>query len=218
MFKQLIFDCDGVLVDTEIIAAEVMTKAFTQFDIHITVEEYLTTYTGKTISSIFNSLLSPEQLQNISLKDFTHQCDVDIYNQLRPVKGMQKVVRSLPFPKAVVSNSSLWQVKKAVKHIGLEDIFNERLFSSEMVSNPKPFPDIYLHAAKNLGISPELCLVVEDSKSGVKAAVEAGMTVIGFTGASHIRNGHGEILLEIGANHVASSPEELNALIEKLTA
>ncbi|GAA0189824.1 HAD family hydrolase [Fulvivirga kasyanovii] len=218
MFKQLIFDCDGVLVDTEIIAAEVMTKAFAQCDIHVTVEDYLTTYTGKTISSIFNSLLSPEQLQQINLKEFTHQCDVDIYDQLRPVKGMQDVVRTLPFPKAVVSNSSLWQVKKAVKHIGLEDIFNEKFFSSEMVPNPKPWPDIYLHAAKTLEVSPEHCLVVEDSKSGVKAAVDAGMTVIGFTGASHIRNGHGEILLEIGASHVASNPDELKTLIGKLTA
>ncbi|UII30872.1 HAD family phosphatase [Fulvivirga ulvae] len=218
MFKQLIFDCDGVLVDTEIIAAEVMTKAFTQCDIHISVEDYLSTYTGKTISSIFNSLLSPDQLQKINLKEFTHQCDVDIYNQLRPVKGMQDVVRTLPFPKAVVSNSSLWQVKKAVKHIGLEDIFKEKFFSSEMVANPKPWPDIYLHAAKTLEVNPEYCLVVEDSKSGVKAAVDAGMTVIGFTGASHIRSGHADILMEIGASHVASSPDELKELVATLTS
>ena len=218
MFRQLIFDCDGVLVDTEIIAAEVMTKAFAQCNVHITIEDYLSTYTGKTISSIFDSLLSPEQLQNMNVKEFTHQCDVDIYNQLRPVKGMQEVVRTLPLPKAVVSNSSLWQVKKAVKHIEMEDIFSGNFFSSEMVPNPKPWPDIYLYAAKTLEVSPEKCLVVEDSKSGVKSAVEAGMTVIGFTAASHILDGHAENLLELGASHVASSPEELKALINKLTA
>lgn len=218
MFKQLIFDCDGVLVDTEIIAAEVMTRAFAKYNIIVSIEDYLHKYTGKTISSLLKSLFTPEQLQEMDVKAFTHQCDVDIYDQLRPVRGMEEMIRSLQpsIPKAVVSNSSLWQVEKAVRHIGLEDVFQNRYFSSEMVPRPKPWPDLYLHAAGVLQIAPASCLVVEDSKSGVKAAVEAGMTVIGFTAASHIRNGHGEALASLGASHITSSPEELKKLINEL--
>lgn len=217
MFKQIIFDCDGVLVDTEIVAAEVMTKAFAQYNVNVTIEDYLMRFTGKTISSLFESLFTPGQLNKMNVKQFTHQCDVDIYNQLRPVMGMKEVILTLPLPKAVVSNSSLWQVKKAVKHVGLEEVFQSKYFSSEMVPNPKPSPDVYLHAAKSLDVDPAHCLVIEDSKSGVRAAVDAGMTVIGFTGASHIRNGHSEALSDLGASHIASSPEQLKELILELT-
>lgn len=212
-YKQLIFDCDGVIVDTEIVAAEVTTKVFQRYNVHIAIEDYIKNHTGKTISGLFRTLLSPEHLEQVDVKILAEECDQDIYNQLRAVEGMKEVVTSIDIPKAVVSNSRLWQVKKAIKHVGLEEAFNDRFFSAEMVANPKPAPDIYLHAAKSLGVAPEHCLVVEDSKSGVKAAVAAGMTVIGFAGASHIREGHGEALAELGAAKVAMNPQELKQMI-----
>ena len=215
MFKQLIFDCDGVLVDTEIVAAEVMTSTFAQFDLNITVEEYITKYTGKTISTLFKSLLTPAQLHSIDLQALVHQCDVDIYNQLRPVKGVSEFIPQLKIPVAVVSNSSLWQVEKAIEYLQLNDVVKGK-FSAEMVENPKPAPDVYLHAAHVLGVRPEECLVVEDSLSGVHAASTAGMTVIGFTGASHIQDGHEHKLIEKGANYIASNATALNQLIQEL--
>lgn len=212
-YKQLIFDCDGVIVDTEIVAAEVTTKVFNRYNVHIEIEDYIKNHTGKTISGLFRTLLSPEHLEQVDVKVLAEECDEDIYNQLRAVEGMKEVVTSIDIPKAVVSNSRLWQVKKAIKHVGLEEAFNNHFFSAEMVANPKPAPDIYLHAARSLDVAPEHCLVVEDSKSGVKAAVAAGMTVIGFAGASHIRDGHAEALAELGAAKVAKSPQELKQMI-----
>ena len=217
-YKQVIFDCDGVLVDTEIVAAEVTTKMFARCNVHISVEDYITMYTGKTISGLFTALLAPEDLKRVDIKALAEECDQDIYNQLRPVAGMKEVVSAIQLPKAVVSNSRLWQVKKAVKHVGLEDAFNGNFFSAEMVANPKPHPDVYLHASQTLKVSPDQCLVIEDSKSGVKAAATAGMTVIGFAGASHIRNGHAEALIEMGAEKVAKSPDELQQLLNEYLA
>lgn len=216
MYKQVIFDCDGVIVDTEIVAAEVMTNAFTKYNINIEVNDYIRRYTGKIITSIFESLIPPQELKNIDIAAFSNQCDVDIYNQLRPVKGMKDVILNLSMPLAVVSNSRLWQVKKAIKHVSLEGIFHDNLFSSEMVTRPKPWPDLYLHAAIALGVEPKECIVIEDSESGVKAAVSAGMTVIGFTGASHILDGHAERLKELGVKAIASTPIELKAIITGL--
>lgn len=216
MHKQVIFDCDGVIVDTEIVAAEVMTNAFKSYNVHLDLNEYITRFSGKLITVIFEELLPPDELKKIDMKAFSNACDVDIYNQLRPVTGIENVIKELTMPLAVVSNSRLWQVKKAIKHVGLEALFQDKFFSSEMVAHPKPWPDLYLYAAAELGIKPEECLVIEDSLSGVKAAVAAGMTVIGFVGASHILNGHAEKLTSLGAARIAATPEELKNCIEEL--
>lgn len=212
MFEHLIFDCDGVLVDTEIVAAEVVCRVMNQYGGDISLDNYLTNCTGKQISVILNSL--PEQhTKDVDLHQLMINCEEEIYEQLRPVEGMPAIVHELPLPKSVVSNSALWQVKKAIAHVKLEDVFEGRYFSAQMVKHPKPAPDVYIHASRTLDVSPEKCLVVEDSKAGVTAAVAAGMHVIGFVGASHILPGHAEALLEIGAKSVASNYKELKQII-----
>ncbi|MBL3655727.1 HAD family hydrolase [Fulvivirga sediminis] len=216
MFKHLIFDCDGVLVDTEIVAAEVVSKVLNKYGREVSLDQYIREYTGKLISVILNTIPS-ENREGINIQEIMHECEIEIYNQLRPVADMPEVVKTLPLPKSVVSNSALWQVEKAINHVGLNDVFDQRYFSAEMVPNPKPAPDVYLHASETLGIDPSNCLVVEDSKAGVNAAVKAGMTVIGFVGASHILPGHAEALSEIGAKHIAKNAQELQSIIKDLT-
>lgn len=213
MFKQLIFDCDGVLVDTEIVAANVMVKKLTQFDVKITVDHYLKTYTGSTFSGIFK-----ENIKNLSANDLAllvKGCEEEVYEELKPIKGMSQLVKSLKIPKAVVSNSYLWQVKKALEVTGINTNI-DFYCSSEEVEFPKPSPDVYLLAAKRAGCTPEECLVVEDSKSGVSAALSAGMNVIGFTGGSHVTKDHGRLLKEKGAIDVADSADQLLPIINKL--
>lgn len=216
MFKQLIFDCDGVLVDTEIVAAEVVTKVMKQYGSEITLNEYLRHCTGKLISEVFGTL-PKENTEGVDMNKLMHECEENIYARLRPVKGVAEIIKDLPLNKSVVSNSALWQVEKAISHLSLEQIFQKRYFSSEMVSLPKPAPDIYLHAAEALKTPVDECLVVEDSKAGVTAAAAAGMTVIGFTGASHIQEGHDTALMDLGAVQVVSTPEALKQAILKLT-
>ncbi len=213
MIKQIIFDCDGVLVDTEIVAAKVMVKKLRELGIDITADHYFQTYTGSTFSGIFKSLL-PE-LSSDKLAEIVQSCEHDVYKNLMPIAGMPELVKSINLPKAVVSNSYLWQVNKAMAAIGLEDDIKDR-FSSEMVSRPKPAPDVYLHAANTNGYSPEECLVIEDSVSGVMAAVSAGMKVVGFTGGSHTQAGHKEALIKKGAVKTATSADELLLVINNM--
>lgn len=213
MFKQVIFDCDGVLVDTEIVAAQVMVKKLSEQGINITTDHYFKTYTGSTFSGIFRKLLP--DLSPDKLTELVNECENAVYERLIPIEGMVEVVNSIVLPTAVVSNSYLWQVNKAITTLGLDESIKHK-FSSEMVARPKPAPDVYIHAAKTSGYKPGECLVVEDSKSGVAAAVSAGMTVIGFTGGSHIQPGHAEALIKEGAVKTTSSADELLLVINSL--
>lgn len=211
MIKQLIFDCDGVLVDTEIVAANVMVNKLALLDVNITVDYYLKTYTGSTFSGIFKENL--KGLSQSELKQLVIECEEAVYDELKPIEGMTSLVKSLALSKAVVSNSYLWQVEKALNVTGLKS-YMDFYCSSEEVEYPKPKPDVYLLAAKRAHCEPHECLVVEDSKSGVTAAVSAGMQVIGFTGGSHIRPGHASALKEKGAIEIAESANQLLPLIE----
>lgn len=205
MIKHVIFDCDGVLVDTEIVAANRVTAVLKNHGIDMSMEYYINNYTGKLLSDIYRKLLD---LGEAEVKQLVHETDHAIYEDLVPINGMQEVVAQIPHNKSVVSNSALWQVKKALAVTSLTSYFNSQ-FSAEMVKNPKPAPDVYLLAAETNNVQPGECLVIEDSISGVQAAVSAGMKVIGFTGASHIREGHDLKLKEKGAIETASSPDQL---------
>lgn len=213
MFKQVIFDCDGVLVDTEIVAAKVVIDKLSAYDISITMEEYLKTYTGSTFSGTFRQLLP--HISDHEIENLVNYAEVTVYDQLQPIKGMPDLVRQLNVPVAVVSNSYLWQVKKALEFLSLSNKVKQ-YFSAEQVERPKPFPDVYHLARQKTGYTAKEIIVVEDSKTGVEAAVSAGLTVIGFTGASHITNGHDQALKEKGATHIASSAHELLHLLDDL--
>lgn len=213
MIKQVIFDCDGVLVDTEIVAAKVMVDKLSSMGVDITIDHYFKTYTGSTFSGIFRELLP--QVPSDEIRTLVEYCEHSVYEKLIPIKGMPELVKMIKLPAAVVSNSYLWQVNKAMQTIGLDQTITSR-FSSEMVAKPKPAPDVYLYAAEHLNSKPEECLVIEDSKSGVIAAVAANMQVIGFTGGSHIQPGHVNALKQKGAIETASSANQLLLLINEI--
>ena len=105
-----------------------------------------------------------------------------------------------------------------MRKTGLSRFFGDNVFSADQVDNGKPAPDLFLHAARVMGIAPEQALVIEDSTAGVRAGVSAGMTVAGFTGASHISAGHHEILRDHGTHHILSSMADLPSLLEELDA
>ncbi len=215
MISQIIFDCDGVLVDTEIVAAEVMIDMLSGMGIKMDIEQYIDEFTGKTFSDIIKHFdITPETGK--SIESMARDSEQAIYNSLRSVNGMPELVKSLKLPVAVASNSNIWQVEKAIRFLEIENIVNGHYFSSEMVAHPKPFPDVYLLAAERTRQLPENCLVVEDSYSGVKAAKDAGMNVIGFCGGSHIRNGHAMRLQSLGVSAIAFNAEELDNVISSL--
>ncbi|MEQ8927130.1 MAG: HAD-IA family hydrolase [Fulvivirga sp.] len=208
-FKHIIFDCDGVLVDSEIVAAEVMAPVLSTFGLSITVKHYLANYTGKTFRHIFEQFKID---QRVDIDMLIKNVEERVYTDLRPVDGIIDVVRAIELPKSVVSNSALSQIKHAVESIELADEFLFQ-FSSSQVSQPKPSPEVYIYAAEKLGISAQDCLVIEDSISGCTAALDAGMTVIGFCGGKHITPQHQSALKELGVNEVAlNSPDLINKI------
>ena len=116
----------------------------------------------------------------------------------------------------MASNSRRHSLERSLARAGLSELIGERLASADMVALPKPAPDVYLHAASLLGVAPERCLVVEDSSTGTRAALAAGMRVIGFVGAGHIPAGHAEVLRELGAIAIVEHMRELPETVARL--
>lgn len=218
MIKQLIFDCDGVLVDSEIIAAQVMVDSLNQYGIPITTAYYLEYCTGKTFTGIKSSLSDqfgiplPEDFT----KSVTEKMEIVISDQLNPVVGVSDLLdQIISRPKAVVSNSDLDQINVSLTQTRISHHFGLNIFSAEQVVNAKPSPEVYLYAADILKVQPKDCLVVEDSISGATSALAAGMNVVGFLAGRHITEGHDDRLRNIGVEKMAYSSRELKEIIDR---
>ncbi len=212
----VIFDCDGVLVDSEVLANQTALDMLRPYGFEMSQAEYGGSFAGKTEENIL-AIVRDEY--GIALPDdFLVQMQTAIAQRLdrdlQPIPGMRAVIASLPVPTAVVSNSSLERVKISLSTAQLSNFFGDRLFAAEMVDRPKPAPDVYQYAARQLGFAPEHCLVVEDSHSGVTAASEAGMIVIGFLAAGHIPAGHERTLRTAGATKVVPDASALQQTID----
>jgi len=211
MFKHIIFDCDGVLIDSEIIAAEVMSTWMRKQGIEITTEQYILTHTGKTFSGIITECISKGLLPTgQDLRKDILAIETKIKANIRPVLGVAKALSQIDTAKSVVSNSGVAYIQKALNDYNISEHFEGRLFSSEMVAVPKPSPLIYELAVQKIGLPKNEILVIEDSLTGVAAAKQAGLTVWGFLGGSHILPGHGEKLLAAGVSELVEGHEDLN--------
>ncbi|CAN5164367.1 HAD family hydrolase [soil metagenome] len=213
--KGVIFDCDGVLVDSEIIASKVSLRELKKFGFEMSIDEYSRQFAGKVEEDIMNIIKTK---YNISLpEDFIPnirlEIDKALDHDLEPIKGVKDTISNIKSTLAVVSNSRLHRVLHSLKIAGLSEFFNKNVFSAEMVEKPKPDPALYKLAATELNLNPSECLVVEDSFSGVTSAYNAGMNVIGFLGASHIHNGHDIKLKEAGAFTTANHMEHLKEIL-----
>jgi len=215
MIKHILFDCDGVLVDTEFTAAQVMVEAMTNRGADIDFEYYLHNLSGSTFSAILDtyfgvSLKGEEKIQ------FIDALEKKIVAKVEPILGVEKMLQSISIPMSIVSNSAIWQVKEEIEQTGIDHYFTGKIFSSELVINPKPAPDVYNFAVEKLNIAKSELLVIEDSIIGASAALTAGLQVIGFAGASHILPGHKENLLKLRVSQVAMDMKELTAIINSL--
>lgn len=216
MIKHILFDCDGVLVDTEITAAHVMVEAMQKKGADISLEYYLLNLSGSTFSVILNTYFG-SSFSGVEKKDFINELEQKIVNKVKPINGVSDLLRSISIPKSIVSNSEIWQVKKEIEKSHISEFFTGHIFSSELVKNPKPAPDVYQLAMKELELTNDELLVVEDSIAGATAALAAGLRVIGFAGASHILPGHKEKLIELGVIQVAMNMKELSDILYQLS-
>ena len=216
----ILFDCDGVLVDTEIMAARVVVRELAKVGVELDIHQYMKEFSGRKDTEII------AHFQEVSKgkvpKDFFHTIekgfDRAYETELEIIPGAESLLASIQIPKAVVSNSSLQRLSYALNATKLIRFFDpHKLYSAEFVPKPKPDPDIYLWALQQTGFDRESTIAIEDSFAGVTAAVAAGLTVLGFCGASHIQEGHAEKLLQIGAFATAKTMDELGRLIQDLT-
>jgi HAD superfamily hydrolase (TIGR01509 family) len=201
----VIFDCDGVLIDSEIVAARHTANALTTAGFPITADDLIVRFAGLTDEEMFRRL-EAESDRRLP-EDFAKACAEEVDRLLGAVEivpGAEDVLDRLEGPRAVCSNSSSARLKVSLEAVGLWDRLMPDIFSAREVGDgtPKPSPNVYLHAAATTGNAPAETIVIEDSVHGVIGAKAAGMRVIGFIGASHSWPGHGEALMEAGAETV----------------
>lgn len=199
----LIFDCDGVLVDSEPLSCRIDAEILTECGVPYTAEEVARDFTGVSVKDQITRI---ELERGIRLPDdFTERLNRTLFKRfetdLKPIEGVRDAILSLPFPRCVASSSIPERIALSLRVTGLADLF-ENIFSSTQVERGKPAPDLFLHAANQMNARPEDCLVIEDSTAGVQAALAAGMRVIGFVGGSHCGPEHAEKLRQAGAQAI----------------
>ncbi len=215
-FDLVIFDCDGVLVDSENIAMDALLSVIAEAGLKLDVKDAHERFLGRSLSSIRDTLASEFRLTltNEALELMRQRLYASFRRELAPIDGIAKTLRQLDIPFCVASSSQLERIRLTLEVTGLLPDFEGRLFSATSVAQGKPSPDLFLYAAKTLGVKPDRCLVVEDSPTGVAAANRAGMTVFGFTGGSHARHSaHYDALSAAKPNLIFAQMLDLPTLI-----
>jgi HAD superfamily hydrolase (TIGR01509 family) len=217
----VIFDCDGVLVDSEILAARIEADVLTAAGYEISAEEISETYAGLTFKDI---LMRVEQMSQIpfqaSLIDRAEDLvDRKLRADVRIIDGAREAVAAVTAPRCVCSNSRTERIEFMLEKVRLLPFFAGRIFSALDIPSKKtkPAPDVFLYAAEQLGANPKNTFVIEDSVHGITGARAAGMRVIGFTGAGHSYPGHADALTEAGAETVIRRWAELQSTIAALS-
>lgn len=207
----IIFDCDGVLVDSELISARVQADALNAAGVDIDEAALRSRFTGIPDRDMYRII---EAETGIRLPD-SHDADVSAAirasydRELREIPGVEAAVRRLSLPRCVASSAAPDKLRHGLKVTGLWHLFAPHVFSASMVARGKPAPDLFLHAAKKMRAAPVATIVIEDSVAGVTAGVRAGMTVIGFSGGSHCDATTADALKAAGADVVVASMRDL---------
>ncbi|WP_104664766.1 HAD family hydrolase [Ensifer adhaerens] len=217
----IIFDCDGVLVDSEIIASEVEAALLTEAGYPISVEEMAERFAGMTWH---NTLLQIEKEASIPLSaSLIDKVDTILDERLardvQIIDGVKQMLLQLDLPHCICSNSTSARLAMMLGKVGIKDHFGKHIYSARDLGpdRVKPKPDIFLHGAKQMGVDPSRVLVIEDSVHGIHGARAAGMRVIGFTGGSHTHPSHADQLTEAGAETVISRMTALPGVIAALS-
>jgi len=200
----IIFDCDGVLVDSEVLSCRCLSEVLAGYGISLGLDQALDLFLGRSMSAVLDhyktiGCLDPEQFS----AELRAGVRAAFLSALCPIEGVSSVLEGLHTPHCVASSSDVDRVSLSLSLTGLASHFDGRLYTSQMVERGKPAPDLFLHAAERMQADPSRTLVIEDSISGVRAGKAAGMTVWGFVGGSHYQSRDGKaILCEAGADRV----------------
>jgi len=200
----IIFDCDGVLIDSEVLSCRCLSQVLAEYGITLGLDQALDLFLGRSVSAV------REHYQALG-RMIPEQFPVELMTAVRaaflaglcPIEGVGSVLEDLQIPHCVASSSDVDRVSFSLSLTGLAPHFDSRLYTAQMVKRGKPAPDLFLYAAERMQADPRRTLVVEDSVSGVTAGKAAGMTVWGFVGGSHYQLRDGKaILSRAGADRV----------------
>ena len=212
----LIFDCDGVLVDSEVAALEELSLILAEHGRPMDVAACRDAFLGKHNDDIVRGI---EAIVGRALPgqgaEMRRRMLARLERELAAVPGTAEVLATLDGPRCVASSSDPERIRMTLRWAELDRFFGDHIYSGLEVAHGKPAPDLFLHAAKSMGFAPAECVVVEDSVAGVVAGVAAGMRVIGFTGGAHTYQGHADRLAAAGAGSIIT---EMRALPEALSA
>jgi HAD superfamily hydrolase (TIGR01509 family) len=219
LIEAVIFDCDGVLVDSEVLALEVELAALAEIGLDYDQAEFAARFMGMNNLTFFEALsVDCRARKGHDLPEgFAQACHARYraaFTRLGEVPGAGAAISSIVHRKAVASSSEGNVLEEKLRRTGLWDLFTPHIYSTDLVRHAKPAPDIFLHAAQALNAQPVKCVALEDSSNGVRAARAAGMRVWGFLGGGHMDAASGERLLAAGAERVVADWPEAATLLE----
>ena len=214
----VIFDCDGTIMDTEMIASECEVEALAQYGSKMTAREFSLRFAG-TSSEHVKLVMEEELGRNLPddhIKNVKAKMREKLWREAKAMPGAHELLHRLDQPRCVCSNADMEKLKIEMTRGELWDRFRPYVFSAHDLESKKrkPEPDIFLHAAAEFNVAPRNCVVIEDSIAGIQAGKTASMRVIGFTGGSHTHQGHADALTEAGAETVVRRLIEIPAIIE----
>jgi HAD superfamily hydrolase (TIGR01509 family) len=213
-YDLVIFDCDGVLVDSELISNRIFAQMLNEIGICMTLEQVLDRFVGRSMAycwEVIAGILGHELPQKF-IDDYRVRSAAALQSEVQTVPGVDAVIAALGRPYCVASSGTHEKMQLTLGTTGLLPKFLGRIYSVTEVARSKPFPDVYLYAARQMGFPPASCAVIEDTPTGVRAGVAAGMTVFGYCALTPEQR-----LREAGAQHTFTHMAELPALLGSVT-
>jgi HAD superfamily hydrolase (TIGR01509 family) len=217
-FDLIIFDCDGVLVDSEVISCRAHAETLSRHGYPISPDEVLKRFLG--VSDREARLIVENEIGRDFPKDFEAQvkaATLSFYaGDLQAIANVGAAIAAIDLPKCVASSGTPEKIQHGLTCAGLYDLLAPHIFSAAQVARGKPAPDLFLFAAEQMNAAPERCIVIEDSVPGVTGARAAAMTVLGFHGGSHCTPGHANLLRAAGAAVTFDDMRQLPDLIARI--
>jgi HAD superfamily hydrolase (TIGR01509 family) len=214
----LIYDCDGVLVDSEALACGVLADVMTSLGAPMTAAECVRIFGGRSVPDVLERAKEilgrpiPREVGERAAQQLLQR----LRHELKPVTGAAETVAALPYARCVCSSSAPDRLRLSLETTGLAPLFGSHVYSAMQVARGKPEPDLFLFAAHKLGATPAETIVIEDSGPGIEAARAAGMACIGFAGASHMTDDLATELTSHGPDVVVASMAELPTAVADL--
>ena len=183
----LIFDCDGVLVDSEPLSLGLLIDYCAQYGLALDMPQACDAFLGKPVADSASEArrMFDVNVPDVDLEMFQREILTKFKAELKPTSGVANALAKLQMPKCVASSSNPERIQTSLLLTGLADFFDGKLFSTDMVERGKPHPDVFLHAAKEMGFTSSNSIVIEDSPAGLQAAQAANMKTVAYTGGLH---------------------------------